>query len=134
MSHPFVPWLVAIALAAVVAIVQWRVMHTLQARRLAAVRAKHQSAQQAAATLLQQARQQTAQAQQELAAVREAARLGQTTGLRVDHAAVRERLNQMLDDAPSAPALPADGFADTLPQFAASVPFGLLQRSTPRAT
>jgi hypothetical protein len=139
MLYPLAPWFIAIALVAVVALAQWRVMSRLHLRHLAAVRAKHQSAQQSTATLLQQARQQTAQVQQELAAAREAAKLGQTTArARAASGSVvaRQRLNKMLDDAPlSARALPADGFADTLPsmQFAASTTFGLLQRSNPRA-
>jgi hypothetical protein len=140
MLHPFAPWFYAVALVAVVAVAQWRVMSKLHLKRLAAVRAKHQNAQQSAATLLQQARQQTAQVQQELAAAREAAKLGQTTAraraAAADKSAARQRLNRMLDDGAAArPALPVDGFADTLPslQFAASTTFGLLQRSSPRA-
>lgn len=139
MTHPFAPWFIAIALVGLVALVQWRVMQSLHRKRLAAVRARHQSAQQSAATLLQQARQQTAQVQQELAAAREAAKLGRTTARAravADSAAARQRLNRMLDDAPLAGrGLPLDGFADTLPsmQFAASTTFGLLQRSSPRA-
>jgi F0F1-type ATP synthase membrane subunit b/b' len=139
MLYPLAPWIIAVALAGLVAVVQWRVMSKLHLKRLAAVRAKHQSAQQSVATLLQQARQQTAQVQQELAAAREAAKLGQTTArarAAADKSAARQRLNRMLDDGAEArPALPKDGFADTLPsmQFAASTTFGLLQRSSPRA-
>lgn len=139
MLYPLAPWLIAFALAGLVAVVQWRVMSHLHLKRLATVRAKHQSAQQSAATLLQQARQQTAQVQQELAAAREAAKLGQTTAraraAAADKSAARQRLNRMLDDGAARPALPKDGFADTLPsmQFAASTTFGLLQRSSPRA-
>ena len=137
MLHPLAPWLIAIALVAALGVLQWRVMHSLQLRRLAAARAKHQSAQQSAAKLLQQARQQTALVQQELAAVREAAKLGQTTArarAAAGNAVARQRLNEMLDDAPMA-ELPKDGFADTLPSrhFAPSTTFGLLQRSGSRA-
>ena len=138
MLYPLAPWIIAIALAGLVAVVQWHVMSKLHLKRLAAVRAKHQNAQQSAATLLQQARQQTAQVQQELAAAREAAKLGQTTArarAAADKSAARQRLNRMLDDGAARPALPNDGFADTLPsmQFAPSTTFGLLQRSSPRA-
>ncbi len=139
MLYPIAPWFIAVALVGVVAFVQWRVMNSLHLKHLAAVRAKHQSAQQSAATMLQQARQQMAQVQQELAAAREAVKLGQTTArarAASGNTVARQRLNKMLDDAPlSARALPVDGFADTLPsmQFAPSTTFGLLQRSSPRA-
>lgn len=139
MSHPFAPWFIAIALMALVAVVQWRVLQTLHRKRLAALRARHQSAQQSAATLLLQARQQMAQVQQELAAAREAAKLGQTTArarAAAHSVAARERLHRMLDDAPMAErGLPLDGFADTMPSrhFPPSTNFGLLQRSSPRA-
>lgn len=139
MLDPLAPWFFALALVALVAVVQWRVMHRLQRKRLAALRARHQSVQQSAVRLLQQARQQTAQVQQELAAAREAAKLGRTTAkarAAAGTAAARERLDRMLDDGAAArPALPVDGFADTLPSppFAASTTFGLLQRSSPRA-
>jgi len=127
MLHPLAPWLIAIALVAALGVLQWRVMHSLQLRRLAAD----------CWALWCLARQQTAQVQQELAAVREAAKLGQTTArarAAAGNAVARQRLNEMLDDAPMA-ELPKDGFADTLPSrhFAPSTTFGLLQRSGSRA-
>jgi hypothetical protein len=118
-------------------------MRRLHVKRLSAARALHQSAQQTAATLLQQARQQTTQVQLELAAAREAAKRrpastpapSKPAPVTAD-AAARERLNKMLDEAPQPEhAVPVDGFADTLPArlFPPSTSFGLLQRSSPRS-
>jgi len=134
----FNPWFVVAALMVLVAVLQWWVMRSIHRRRLAEVRARHQNAQQAAATLLQQARQQTAQVQLELAAAREAIkrRANAAPARATASAMARERLNKLLDEAPEAQdALPPNGFADTLPsmQFAPSTSFGLLQRSSPRA-
>jgi len=135
MLHPLAPWLIAAALVVVVAVAQWRVLTSLHLKRLAAARSRHQRAQESTATLLQQARQQTAQVQQALSAARETAKRRSPAAVRptVDSSA-RARLNKLLDDAPQAPALPANGFADTLPSrhFAASTTFGLLQRSSAR--
>lgn len=137
MLQLFNPWFLVAALVPLVAALQWWLMRTLHLRRLAAVRARHQSLQQSAAKLLQQAREQTVQVQQELEAARQAARLRATTQAprAVVSVTARERLNKMLDEAPQTRrALPADGFADTLPslQFAPSTSFGLLQRSSCR--
>jgi ABC-type nickel/cobalt efflux system permease component RcnA len=132
------PWFVVAALMVLVAVLQWWVMRTIHLKRLAEVRARHHSAQQAAATLLQQARQQTALVQLELAAAREAIKRRANAALPrpTAGAIARERLNKLLDEASAAQdALPPNGFADTMPsmQFAPSTSFGLLQRSSPTA-
>jgi hypothetical protein len=131
-------WLVGTTLVLGVFVLQWWILRKLHLKQLAAVRARHQSAQQSAATLLQQARLQTAQVQQALVAAREAAKRRQrpATARSPVTATARERLNKMLDDAAQTqPALPVDGFADTMPslQFAPSTTFGLLQRSSPQS-
>lgn len=134
----FTPWLVAAALVVIIAVLQWRVTRAVHLKHLADLRARHQRAQQSAATLVQQARLQAAQAQQALAAAREAAK-------RKPHlaaaqppvsTATRESLDKLLDEAAHAQrSLPVNGFADTLPsmQFAPSTAFGLLQRSGSRS-
>src|SRR5207244_4181506 len=66
-------WLVA-ATVPPVALLQWWAMRTTHRKGLAAAHARHREAQQSAATLLQQSRQQIAQLQQELAAARLAAK------------------------------------------------------------
>jgi hypothetical protein len=135
----YTPWFAAVAavLVLVVAVAQWHIMSRRHLKRLAAERAGHRRAQQAAATQLQGAQQQSATLQRELAAARAALARRAAPGERDapvdDGVAAREQLNKMLDEAPP-PAMPVDGFADTQPsrQFAPSSTFGLLQRSTPR--
>jgi len=117
-------WLVAIV--PTVAWVQWWATRRAHRKQLAVARARHLSAQQAAAKMLQQSRQQITQLQRELAAARLAAR-------RVPRAKspspARDAMAGILDDASRrTPALPVDGFADTLPsqQFSHSSAFGSL--------
>jgi heme exporter protein D len=132
----YTPWIVAVALALVVAVVLRQIMHRRHLKRLATERARHHRAEQASATQLQGARQQIAALQRELAAARH---LNRGAGAVVAPspvdapAAARERLNRLLDEA-SPPELPAHGFADTQPAERDTRSTGanvLLQRSTP---
>jgi hypothetical protein len=126
-------WLAAPISVLAVAAVQWWATRAWHRKSIAAMRARHASAQQTAAALLQQARQQAAMAQQELEAARQAAKRARPEPTRPAIKVSRERLNRMLDEAPLArAALPTHGFADTLPshQFPPSTSFGLLQRSS----
>jgi hypothetical protein len=113
----YAPWIVALALALIVALVQRQIIKGRYRKRLAAERARHQRAEQATAMQLQGAHQQIAALQRELA-LRDPNRGGAAAvgaASPVDEpAAARERLNRMLDAA-SPPELPSHGFADTQP-------------------
>ena len=136
-------WWVTLLAVATVSAAQWWIVRAWHRRDIAALRARHVSAQQSAATLLQQARQQTALAQRELAAAQLAAkRVPRPEPVRpapakaVAVVPTRAQLDRMLDDATSARAAPpANGFADTMPsrQFGHSTSFGLLQRTSSAA-
>jgi len=103
--------------------VQWWAMRKAYRRDLAAARARYHAAQQAADTMLQQARRQYAQIQQELAALRQAATRPTVAATARAEAARREAaraqardgLLNILDDDAQRRTLPHDGFASTLP-------------------
>jgi hypothetical protein len=134
--HPYTPWIVAVALALVVALVQRQIMKRRHLTRLAAERARLQRAEQAAATQLQGAHQQIAALRRELAAARDLGRgadAAEAPSPLGERAAARERLNRMLDEAAPPPS-PTHGFADTQPAEPDTRSTGdnvLLQRSTP---
>jgi soluble lytic murein transglycosylase-like protein len=112
-------WLM-VATALATAVFQWLATRGIRRRRLADMRARYLAAQQAADKLLQQSRQQTAQLQQELAAARLVAkRLPRTEpAARPSSAQARDTLMRVLDEAPAKrPALPVDGFAETMPSM-----------------
>jgi hypothetical protein len=114
-----------------VALVQWWATRRLHRKALAVARARHVNAQQAAAKMLHQSRQQIAQLQRELSAARlTASRATRTTPARpASVSRARESLLGILDDAPRhRPALPVDGFAETMPsqQFPHASAFGSL--------
>lgn len=115
-----------VAIVPTIGLVQWWATRRLHRRNLAVARARHLSAQQAAAKLLQQTRQQVAQLQRELAAARLSAR-------RMPRSRPPDRPRDVvpgaLDDASAhMPALPVDGFAETMPslQFSHTSAFGSL--------
>ncbi|HJV96784.1 MAG TPA: hypothetical protein VJ608_12140 [Albitalea sp.] len=99
-----------VAIVPTVAWVQWWATRRAHRKQLAAARARHLSALQAAAKMLRKSRQQVAELQRELAAARLTAR-------RLPRAA-----------SPSSAAAPVDGFADTMPsqQFSHTSAFGSL--------
>jgi hypothetical protein len=136
-AQPYIPWLIATAIALAVVYVQWRVMNLIHQRRLVQEQTRHQRAQRASAALLKGSREQTAALSRELAVAREACARVATTASSApdsDGAAARERLHKMIDEAPQN-ELPADGFADTLPSRESDrSSFGLLQRSTAKAS
>jgi hypothetical protein len=97
-----------------------------------AMPARHSSNQKSATALLQQAREQSAHLQKELDSIRHPP--GRNAGTeRPQSAAIalaQAAMHRALDESPSKQsALPASGFADTIPsrQFAPSTSFGLLQ-------
>lgn len=108
---------------------QWWLMRTLHRKRVAAMQASQARAQQAAEALSQQARRQISLLQQELAALRMQLKQSSRKAL-VQPTSVQRDTTPRTDAAarPPRPALPIDGFADTLP-FAQSSPpsaFGAL--------
>ena len=118
-------WLV-VAIVPTVGLVQWWATRRIHRKHLAVARARYLSAQHGAAKMLQQSRQQITQLQQELAAARLSAR-------RVPRATppspARVSVPATRDDASRrAPALPVDGFAETMPslQFSHTSAFGPL--------
>jgi len=136
-------WAVVATTAITIAVVQWWAMRTVYRRDLAAARARFQASQQAADTMLQQARRQYAQIQQELAVLRQlaprpaSAAAGRAETTRRDEARARSRdgLLNILDDDAQRRTLPRDGFASTLPsqQFPISA-FGTSPTSARPAT
>ena len=112
-------WLLAASVATLL-LVEWWMVRAIYHRRLAASLTRRQHEQQAAAKLLAQTRQQIKQLQQEVAVLRPlAVRAARQTAKPAAHiAAANAALSQRLDKAASArPALPVDGFADTLPSL-----------------
>jgi hypothetical protein len=112
-------WLLAASVATLL-FVEWWLVRTIYHRRLAASLTRRQLEQQAAAKLLAQTRQQIKQLQQEVAVLRPlAVRAARHTARPGAHiAAADATLSQRFDNAASArPALPVDGFADTLPSL-----------------
>jgi len=126
-------------------------MRLAHRKDLAAARSRHLAAQQTADTMLQQARRQYAQIQQELAVLRQglhrpnpakAVPVPVVRGAASPTAAraqAREDLMSVLDDdSPHQRTLPVDGFASTMPsqQFPATTSFGtlgnLLHSTAPR--
>jgi hypothetical protein len=128
-------WPILAATVPPIVMLQWWVTRRIHHKELTATRAKHLAAKQSAATLLQQAREQSIQAQKELSAARQAAsKAGRAPEpARVASASARAALIKTLDkESERKRALPRDGFADTLPsrQFTPTTSFGLLQPST----
>jgi len=125
--------LAIIAMTAICAL-QWWALRRAHRRELIHARARHQAAQQSADTMLQQARRQYAQIQQELIQLRQSLPRSAASleAARADAAkaeqrsAARSGLLDILDtDQQARRRLPVDGFASTLPsqQFALSSSF-----------
>ena len=134
-TQQYTPWIVAVVLALVVALMQGRIMRRRYLSRLATELGRRQRAEQALTTQLQGAQQQIAALRRELAAARnpgqgtDAAKAPSPLG---ERAAARERLNRLLDEA-APPTAPSQGFADTEPVDPETRSTGanvLLQRST----
>jgi hypothetical protein len=126
-------WPMVVATCSLVAAVQWWMLRRIHRKNIAEMRLRHLNAQESIGSLLQQARQQLQRTQAELAELRAIAKAKTrpTASRSAPGAAVRDRLNKMLDSAPErGKRLPVDGFADTLPslQFAQSSSFDLLHR------
>ena len=127
--------LVALSIVAMVLVcaVQWWALRRAHRRELIHARARHQAVQQSTDTMLQQARRQYAQIQQELIQLRQSQPRGgagdasRAEAVRAEQQAVaRSGLLDILDDEQHAQRrLPVDGFASTLPsqQFPLSSSF-----------
>ena len=124
-----------------VSLIQWWAMRLAHRKDLAAARSRYLAAQQTADTMLQQARRQYAQIQQELAALRQGVQrpnppkapfvpaVRAEAGPPAARAKAREDLMSILDEGNARQrALPVDGFASTMPsqQFPATTSFGTL--------
>jgi hypothetical protein len=132
MSTPVALGVAAVLLVALVAL-QWFIAAAVHRRALTAQRARHAEHQQASIRILEQNKRQIGQLQEELARARFEIQRRRERSVqpapRASTAAAKEILNQQLDEASALrPAMPVNGFADTLPVplFAAGV--GLMMR------
>jgi hypothetical protein len=105
MSVNFILWLLAIG-SLVAFTTQWVVLRARYIKGLDEQRARHQQQQQATQQHLEVAKQQIARLQRDLSA-----------RLQVQRVTARQRAPQRprIEPAAAPPALPVDGFADTLP-------------------
>jgi len=114
------PLMIALAAAAVALVVaQWIFHRSLQRKALDALKSRHLQQQLNVKGKLDQAKRQIAQLQQELAASRLELKQRRERAAPPPLPPVpsREELSRQLDEAPSRPRLPIDGFADTLPSL-----------------